>query len=216
MSNLHNKHCDQSSSAWSDQSTIAYVKQWGELPLHNKVPEFCNLQPSEVVLDIGCGSGAAVRAIANKLVTGHVTGIDPTPKMLEIATSHSMSNSEAQRMTFLLASAEQIPAESESCDLVLAVNTIHHWANVSEGMKEVYRILKPSGRFVAIDDLWEESPEYTQSPVEDSEASHQMDKLKTRHGIVELLKNNGFLNISDVDYRTTDVTASIITGYKES
>ena len=201
-------------SAWDDKLTEDYVNQWGELLLHKKTPELCNLLSSEIVLDIGCGSGAAVRAIASNLSTGHVTGIDPTSKMLEIATELTVKGNNSQRVTFLLAGAEKIPVESESCDLVLAVNTLHHWVNVNEGLNEVLRILKPSGRFVAIDDLWEESIEYNQKQVGDNEDSSCKHQLKTRNGIVKLLNLTGFSNISNKEHREPEATASIITGYK--
>lgn len=202
-------------SAWNETLTKNYVEQWGELVLHKKIPELCNLLPSETVLDIGCGSGAAVRAIAKNLRTGHVIGIDPTPKMLEIATELTVKEQSSQRVTFLLAGAEKIPIGNESCDLVLAVNTLHHWVNVNDGLKEVLRILKPSGRFVAIDDLWEESVEYSQEQVGDKDDSSCQHELKTRSGIVKLLNNAGFSNISNSECREQDAIASVITGYKK-
>lgn len=213
MTQIKNKPNAQLASAWNDKHTEEYVDQWGELLLHKKIPEFCNLLPSETVLDIGCGSGAAVRAIASKLTTGHVTGIDPTPKMLEIASQLTANNNQ-QHISFLLAGAENIPAENESFDVVIAVNTLHHWLDVKAGLKEVLRILKPSGRFISIDDLWEESEEYGQAPIDDNESLSCHHELKNRNGIVELLNNNGFSNISNTEHREPDATASIITGYK--
>lgn len=203
-------------SAWNDKLTEDYVDKWGELLLHKKIPEFCNLLPSEIVLDIGCGSGAAVRAIASNLTTGHVTGIDPTSKMLEIASELTVKDSHSQRVTFLLAGAEKIPVESESCDLVLAVNTLHHWVDVNEGLNEVLRILRPSGRFVSIDDLWEESIEYSQEQVEDKEDPSCKHEFKTRNGIVKLLNSKAFSNISNSEHREPDATASVITAYKKN
>lgn len=214
MTYIKDNKNDLFASAWTDRKTEEYVNQWGELLLHKKIPELCDLSPSEIVVDIGCGSGSAVRAIAANLTTGHVTGIDPTPRMLEIAARQTVNNNPIQLVTFLLAGAEEIPVESESCDLVLAVNTLHHWANVNEGLKEVLRILKPSGRFVSIDDLWEESPEYNQEHVNNGESASCKHKLKTRSGIVALLNHSGFLNISNNEHREPDATASIITGYK--
>ncbi|MDT0604952.1 class I SAM-dependent methyltransferase [Thalassotalea castellviae] len=200
--------------AWCDKLTEDYVEQWGELLLHQKTPEFCNLLPSEIVLDIGCGSGASVRAIASNLTTGHVIGIDPTPKMLEIASNLTVKDKHNKQVTFLHAGAEKIPVESESCDLVLAVNTLHHWINVNDGLDEVLRILKPAGRFVSVDDLWEESIEFNQDQAGSSEHISCNHELKTRDGIVNLLKSKGFSNISNEEHREPDATASIITGYK--
>ena len=214
MTHIEDNKEELLASAWNDKLTENYVEQWGELVLHKKVPELCNLLSSEIVLDIGCGSGAAVRAVAKNLSTGHVTGIDPTPKMLEIATELTVKDQSSQRVTFLLAGAEKIPVESESCNLVLAVNTLHHWVNVNEGLNEVLRVLKPSGRFVSIDDLWEESVEYSQEQVDDNDDSSCQHELKTRSGIVKLLNNNGFSDISNNEYREPDATASVITGYK--
>ena len=97
---------------------------------------------------------------------------------------------------------------------MLAVNTLHHWENVNDGLNEVLRILKPSGRFVSVDDLWEESIEYNHKQVDDSKPPSCKHELKTRNGIVKLLKSKGFSNISNNDHREPDATASIITGYK--
>ena len=214
ITHMNDNKDDLLASAWNDKLTEDYVEQWGELLLHKKIPEFCNLLPSEIVLDIGCGSGAAVRAIASRLSTGHVTGIDPTAKMLEIASKLTVKDSHYQRVTFLLAGAEKIPFESESCDLVLAVNTLHHWVNVNDGLNEVLRILKPSGRFVSVDELWQESIEYGQEQADDNEKFSCKHELKTRNGIVKLLNKNGFTDISNSEHREPDATASIITGYK--
>jgi SAM-dependent methyltransferase len=203
MTTLYDKKDDLFEGAWDDKQTEDYVGQWGELPLHQKIPEFCHLLPSETVLDI-----------ASILTTGHVTGIDPTPRMVEIATDITAKDADYQRMTFLQAGAERIPVESGSCDLVVAVNTLHHWVDIDAGLDEVLRVLKSSGRFVAIDDLWEEAIEYAQEYTGDEQGSSSEHALKTRGGIVTLLDSKGFSNISDGEHREPDATASIITGYK--
>ena len=214
MNNLQDNQNTPSAGAWDDKLTKDYVSQWGELPLHKKIPELCHLLPSDIALDIGCGSGAAVRAIAKKLKTGQVTGIDPTPKMLEIANELTVKEGLVQTVTFVIAGAEKIPVASESCDLVLAVNTLHHWLDVKSGLNEVLRILKPSGRFVSIDDLWEESTEYSQKLAENKEDSSCKYELKTVNGIMQLLTDACFTNISNYKLREPDAIASVITGYK--
>ena len=201
--------------AWEDKLTEDYISQWGELMLHKKIPELCELLPSDVVLDIGCGSGAAVRAIAKYLTTGQVTGIDPTTKMIEIANALTANENLVQNVRFFNAGAERIPVDDASCDVVLAVNALHHWVEVNSGLCEVLRILKPSGRFVSIDDLWEESIEYQQESGGNNDDSNCNYELKTVNGIIQLFNNVGFSNISSYENREPDATASVITGYKE-
>jgi ubiquinone/menaquinone biosynthesis C-methylase UbiE len=201
-------------SAWTDKLSEDYVNQWGELLLHKKVADFCKLSPTEVVVDIGCGSGSAVRAIANKLTTGHVTGIDPTPKMIEMAIRLTEPVLTTQKINYALAGVESIPIESKSCDLVVAVNSLHHWLNIDDGFSEIRRILKSSGRFVSIDDLWEESPEYNQVKIDQNEPTSCKSELKTRQGIINLLKRQGFTDITNDEHREPGATASIITAFR--
>ena len=216
MSYTKNRQSRPIAGAWEDKVTEDYISQWGELKLHRKIPELCELLSSEVVLDIGCGSGAAVRAIAKNLATGQVTGIDPTTKMIEIASVLTADENLVHNVSFFIADAERIPAEDESCDVVLAANSINHWVDVNSGLNEVLRILKPSGRFISIDDLWEESIEYSQESVENNNDSTCNYELKTVNGIIQLLNDVGFSNISSYENREPDATASVVTGYKES
>ena len=44
-------------------------------------------------------------------------------------------------------SAEKLPYEDGKFDLVTAVETVYFWPNLPECIKEVYRVLKPGGRF---------------------------------------------------------------------
>jgi ubiquinone/menaquinone biosynthesis C-methylase UbiE len=223
--------------AWNEQHTLDYVSKWGELPLHQKVPELCHVKNTDKVLDIGCGSGAAVRAIAEKLNHGQVIGIDPTRKMLEIATKLTpmatlvtsvTTDTDAQRIRFIHAGAEAIPLENDSLDLVLAVNSFHHWTDVKAGLSEVLRVLKPLGKFVIIDDIWDEMPEYAaqtcpslltknkQDSVEEvaKEPAPSMAELKLVEVIKRTMAEAQFSGVNSREYRMNEVEAVIISGFK--
>ena len=223
--------------AWNEQHTLDYVSKWGELPLHHKIPELCHLKATDKVLDIGCGSGAAVRAIAEKLSHGQVIGIDPTRKMLEIATKLTpmatlvtsvTTDTDVQRIRFIHAGAEAIPLENDSLDLVLAVNSFHHWTDVKAGLNEVLRVLKPLGKFVIIDDIWDEMPEYAaqacpslpanneQDSVEEvaKEPAPSMAELKLVEVIKRTLAEAQFSGVNSREYRMNEVEAVIISGFK--
>jgi ubiquinone/menaquinone biosynthesis C-methylase UbiE len=219
--------------AWNEQHTLDYVSKWGELPLHQKIPELCHLMTTDNVLDIGCGSGAAVRAIAEKLTSGQVIGIDPTAKMLEIASTltpvasrvtSANIDADGEQIRFMLAGAEAIPLNNDSLDLVLAVNSFHHWTDVKAGLSEVLRVLKPLGKFVIIDDIWDEIPEYAAqaSPHISPQASALeqapaacMAELKLVEVIKRTMVEAQFTGVNSREYRMNEVEAVIISAFKE-
>ena len=94
----------------------------GRNPRSNRrVVSIAALEPNHIVLDIGCGPGAAVRAAAP-----HVTravGIDRSEAMIEIAQrrSHKLTNTE-----FVVGGAEQLQFPSGSFDRVWSIHSFHH------------------------------------------------------------------------------------------
>ena len=210
---MNNYQQHEQNSIWSDKAADDYVAEWGELPLHEKIPALCQIQPSNNVLDIGCGSGAAVRAIAKILTTGHVTGIDPTPRMISLSNELTPSSLLNRTASFLLASAEQIPLPNESCDLIIAVNTLHHWRDIHQSLAEIDRILAPEGRFICIDDIWEDMPCHPvvgEMPVTLTEGYN----LKSTKDIMKLLTDKSFQKLSCEFHREPDLSASIIISHK--
>jgi|GEM_PF-213752 len=206
-----------SSGHWDAQMADWYVDKWGDIPLHRAIAELAEVKPDEAVIDIGCGSGSAVQAIAKTLSTGWVIGIDPTPRMIEIAQAQFWQYEFSVPVTFIQTGAEQLPAEDNSIDLVLAINTLHHWQDVDKGLNEVLRVLKPGGRFVVIDDLWEEQSVMMEAPLDmppctaDQMIHHD---LKDPTVIAYKLSDAGFSQVSNRTHQSSDIAVSIVTAYK--
>ena len=101
--------------------------------------EAARIQPGSQVLEIGSGPGH----VADLLVQAGaiVTGVDFSPKMVEVAQS------KYPEITFRQADAEQLPFEASSFDSVVANFVVHHLARPEKVFREVYRVLKPGGRF---------------------------------------------------------------------
>lgn len=118
----------------------------------NETLRHAALWPSGRVLDVGCGTGVLTRLAAQAVgPSGHVVGIDPSPGMLGVARRNAeRANSRAE---FKLAAIERLPFEDGSFDVVLSSCMLHHLpAELKrEGLREVCRMLKPGGRFVAVD-----------------------------------------------------------------
>lgn len=110
-----------------------------------------DLRPGDTVLDIGCGAGFDTLIAARQVgLTGRVIAVDMTPAMLEKAAAGAremgMNNVEVRQGL-----AEELPAESESVDVVISNGVINLCPDKAAVMKEVHRVLKPGGRFQIAD-----------------------------------------------------------------
>jgi arsenite methyltransferase len=113
--------------------------------------EFGPLQPGERVLDIGCGAGID-SLIAARMVgsAGSVLGVDMTPAMLAKAARNAadagLTNAEF-RQGFM----EELPAPDGSVDVVISNGVINLTTDKLAVMREVWRVLRPGGRFQIAD-----------------------------------------------------------------
>jgi trans-aconitate methyltransferase len=81
------------------------------------------VQPHSRVLEIGCGPGAAARAVAARLVTGHILAIDRSASAIEQARSAGADEIAAGRMSVRHVAIEDLvlQAGEDPYDLVFAV-----------------------------------------------------------------------------------------------
>lgn len=101
----------------------------------------------EVVLDIGCGAGFDTLLAARQVgSSGRVIAVDMTPAMLE-KTSAGAAALGLRNVDVRQGYAEDLPADSESIDVVISNGVINLCPDKMAVMKEVYRVLRPGGRF---------------------------------------------------------------------
>ena len=116
-----------------------------------KLLELAAPAPGERVLDVGCGTGVLAIAIKSRVGAGDVHGIDASPEMIEVAKEKAAQA--GCEIHLQVALAEALPFPAAHFDLVTCSLVLHHLpAGLRrKGLAEVRRVLKPSGRFVAVD-----------------------------------------------------------------
>ena len=104
------------------------------------------LMADEHVVDVGCGAGID-SIIAAKMVgaTGSVIGVDMTPAMLEKARE-SAREASAHNVEFRQGFAESLPVTDSWADVVISNGVLNLFPDKLAGLREMARVLKPSGR----------------------------------------------------------------------
>lgn len=128
----------------------------GHWPMVAQMLTRMELKPGMQCLDVGCGNGYAVRAMAERVAPGgQVTGVDVSPEMIR----HAQEDSDlAGNMRFRVSSADALPFADETFDRVLSVEVIYYLPDPVAALKEWSRVLKPGGSLWIMSDFYVENP----------------------------------------------------------
>ena len=96
-------------------------------------------------VDLGCGPGQLVIALARQAPGLHVTGVDLSDEMLAQAHENARRAGLADRVSFRLGDARQIPFPDGSLDLVVSTMSLHHWSDPVAVLNEIARVRASEG-----------------------------------------------------------------------
>ena len=158
-------------------------------------------KPGETVLDLGSGGGIdcfiAAREVGH---TGHVIGIDMTPEMLTLARDNA-EKLRTNNVVFKLGHIESIPQSDNSVDLVISNCVIALSEKKKRVFSEIFRILKPGGRFV-ISDVVTEKPLPGDVRKSAAEWVDCVGGAAVMSEYIEMIADAGFLDVEVLEKQT--------------
>jgi SAM-dependent methyltransferase len=108
------------------------------------------LAKDSVMLDVGCGGGRTIHQLALLAPDGKVYGIDYSAASIAVARRSNAACINAGQVDILHGSVSSLPFAAEAFDAVTAVETHYYWPDLEADLREVHRVLRPTGRIAII------------------------------------------------------------------
>ena len=130
------------SARWAAQAD-AWAAWADERREDDILPVFCELLPrgAAKALDVGCGEGRLTRELSRRGLDA--VGIDVAPRLVELAQVRDA------RGEYRVATAERLPFDDASFDLVVAFNVLMSVDDPARAIDEAGRVLRPGGHLCA-------------------------------------------------------------------
>ena len=140
--------------------SFAYTTRRGKFQVWDEVIDDLHLRGNERVLDIGCGRGAILTAVARRLSTGRITGIDlwsthdQSGNSRDVTLRNASLEGVSDRIDIETGDMRALPFPDGTFDVVvssLAIHNIPSNAARAQAVAEAWRVLKEGGRLAIAD-----------------------------------------------------------------
>ena len=120
--------------------------------LFDKYAEHLAAGESTRVLEVGCGTGATLRALASRRdFSGKAVGVDQSPHFVAAAQKFAGEENLVGRVEFRVGDAHRLDFPDASFDVVFAHTLISHVTDPVEVLREMVRIVRPGGTIAVFD-----------------------------------------------------------------
>jgi SAM-dependent methyltransferase len=112
--------------------------------------ELLDIQPTDRVIELGCGPGVAIAALASRAGRGLVVGVDQSEVMIRQARRRNAAAVSGGRVRLICTPVERLSLTCGPFDAALAVNTVGFWPEPSARLRDIGRLLRPGGRIALV------------------------------------------------------------------
>lgn len=106
------------------------------------------------ILDVGCGAGWLCGLLAEKAPQGQVIGMDVSDEMIRRARQFY---ADRVNLMFIIAGVDDIPWHNNFFNQAVSVESAYYWPDPSRGLREIGRVLQPSGTVWILINLYQEN-----------------------------------------------------------
>ncbi len=110
------------------------------------------------ILDVAIGTGDLAIEILQKQKSQHVTGIDLSREMMRIGAEKAANKGFSEQITFVEGSALEMPFPDATFDAITCGFGIRNFSDLDKGLREMRRVLKPSGKLVILEFSYPSNP----------------------------------------------------------
>jgi len=164
---------------------------------HSRVTDWglshASIGEQDIVLDVGCGGGRTVSKLAAIATQGKVYGIDHSKESVAMAMRTNKQWIDIARVEVREASVSGLPFSDGAFD-VITVETHFWWLALATDLREVLRVLKPSGKLIIIAEVYKGAESFTSRAAERYSEKIGMAFLSVEEHR-ELLTNAGYSDV---------------------
>ncbi len=102
------------------------------------------------ILDIATGTGDLAIMLA-KTDAEQIIGLDISPGMLEVGKKKVAALNLEDKIEMILGDSENLPFKKDTFDAVTVGFGVRNFEDLEQGLREIYRVLKPKGIFVVLE-----------------------------------------------------------------
>ncbi|NUM32199.1 MAG: methyltransferase domain-containing protein [Bacteroidetes bacterium] len=117
--------------------------------LYKNIIDILEIKDGEEILEIGFANGRFFEKLFKKNKNIKVSGVDYSEPMVKIAREYNEDLIEDNKLDLYYCSSNAMPFESKKFDKIFCINLIYFWENAEENLQEIFRVLKPGGKFYA-------------------------------------------------------------------